>query len=630
MNKLTLILAALLLFNSTGNAQSTNQQNGEKIKKIQAQIDAVQKQIEVNPCFVKSGSKFCEKRDSDKYEKLLLQKKNFEIAKQKELNPPQPPRQSNLLEPGTTSSYVGAMLFLGVVAVALVALAIWAIFRTRTLPKSDAHGTARFASENELVQAEIARPERDLAEGEFYIGGLNKKLDAVLPRERTSRHVYVIGSTGSGKTYSTIAPNILFSRNESLFISDVKDNELWRMTSGYKKMPIRLEPMNPRFNMMRFNWIPSLHDDVTKAKTLSSAVIFSSIKAENAGESIFFYSTAKDLLAAVWLHTAASEHPTPRNAYQLLMSKEEVLRDVLENTDVLEARTAARTYLDAPDRTAGGMLSTARDACSFMQQREIQHFTDTAKATDFSVMRENECAAYYQAPFEHKELLKPLNCLLLTYLFQQLKEKKGLTVKFILDEFGNFGRIPNFENEITLLRSRNMPVIACVQSFKSQLEENYGRTATTTILGNFNTKIALAGLDVTDTKEISQALGKYTYVKEKVSKTDAGILQGSSTTSIDEHARDLMTGDEITRMSKENLLVFHCGELHPFIAGRITYNTPEKTFEIQEKPLRTLETIPSQPASAARKQQPQPLPEFPEMVDDEPPFFPEVIDDRDE
>ena len=626
MNKLTLIFAALLLFSITANAQ-----NNEKANKIQAQIDAVQKQIEANPCYIKSGSKFCKQKDDDKYQKLLQQKKNLETAKQTKLNPPQPPpRQPKSLDAGTTSDYMVVMTILGVVAVGVVVLAIWAILGERRLPESIAHGSARFATENELIQADIARRKIDLTEGEFFIGGLGKKLDAVLPKERTSRHIQIIGSTGSGKTYSTIAPNILFSRSESLFISDVKDSELWTMTSGYKKHPIRIDPMNPRLNMMQFNWIPSLHDDLTKAKLLSSAVIYSTISAENAGESIYWYETARDLIAAIWLHIATTEYPTPRNAYQLLMSKQSVLQDVLENSDVLDARTLARNYLDSPEKAAGSMLSTARNACSFMQQREIQNFTATTQNTDFSVMREIECAAYYQAPYQHEKLLKPLNCLLLTYLFQQLKEKDGLTVKFILDEFANFGRIPNFESEITLLRSKKMPVIACVQTLKSQIQSNYGRSATETILGNFNTKIAFAGLEINSTKEISQALGKFTYVQEKTSKTDAGILQGSTTTSINEHARDLMTPDEITRMNKDNLLVFHCGELHPFIAGRIIYNTRKRTFEVQEQPLVSLEAVAHTPTAPERTQLPPPFPEFPEIVDDEPPMLPEfseVIDD---
>jgi type IV secretory pathway TraG/TraD family ATPase VirD4 len=271
---------------------------------------------------------------------------------------------------------IGILCFIGIIA-----LIIWALTRPRTLPESDAHGTARYASLEELKTEKILRVNLETNPGDFIIGQ-SKQGFLVLEWKRTSRHVLIIGVNGSGKTFSIICPNIIGSTGESLFISDVKrqkgttNGELWELTSGYKRKACYFSPLEPAKNMLKFNWIPALRGDVVTAKLFAEAVVFSTEGAKNAGASAFWYETARDLLAATWLHTAETENPTPANAYQILMMKEADLRKLLENSHVSAARLAARTYLDAPDKTSGSMLSTARNSFSFMQSPEIQHFTE--------------------------------------------------------------------------------------------------------------------------------------------------------------------------------------------------------------------------------------------------------------
>jgi type IV secretory pathway TraG/TraD family ATPase VirD4 len=507
----------------------------------------------------------------------------------------------------------------GICVLGILILPFWLLLRRSKLPYSDAHGTARFADLNELKAADILRKNYETEQGDFIIGQC-KEGYLILPFERTSRHELIIGVNGSGKTKSIICPNITNSTGESLFISDVKrqkgttNGELWELTSGYTKKACYFSPLEPTKNMLKFNWIPALRGDVITAKLFAEAVVFSSEAVKNAGESLFWYETARDLLAATWLHAAETDHPTPLNAYQILMSKESELKELLENSPVPEAKMLARTYLDAPEKTGGSMLTTARNSFGFMQSREIQHFTDTPNATDFSGLRRKEIAIYYQARSEKKTLLQPLNCLILTYVFRQLKETDGLMVKFILDEFANFGKIPDFHTEITLLRDKHLPIIAAVQTLRSQIESNYGKNATDTILSNFNNKFCFAGLDGKSAEEISRSLGEFTYVQQKIAKTSNGIFDGSSTTkTIQEHGRRLMTADEITRMAQEEILAFHISEMHPFKAWRIPYEAKVRTIEIKEKEVKQVKFPPRPqlvPASAQKEVNIPPMPEF--------------------
>jgi type IV secretory pathway TraG/TraD family ATPase VirD4 len=133
-------------------------------------------------------------------------------------------------------------------------------------------------------------------------------------------------------------------------------------------------------------------------------------------------------------------------------------------------------------------------------------------------------------------------------------------------------------------------------------------------LSNFNNKFCFAGLDGKSAEEISRSLGEFTYVQQKIAKTSNGVFDGGSTTkTIQEHGRRLMTADEITRMPPEQILAFHISEMHPFKAWRIPYEVKARTAEIKEREIKQIK-FPPRPQLAAVPAQSKvnipPMPEF--------------------
>lgn len=486
---------------------------------------------------------------------------------------------------------IGVLIFAGMI--------LYRLFHKKT---SGVHGTARFSTEHELKKLGIIRePIKDrLEEGEIIIGEMNagffSRLVAglrhiVLPARIAAMHFLAIGRTGAGKTLTILAPNIVrASFNESLFISDVKRHEtkprgeLWELTSGYRKNAIYFAPMEPQCNVLKFNWIPLLIKsdgtaDVVKAQLYARAVVENG---KRNPEGDFWDKSGANLLAAIWLHVAVSNEPHPLAAFHILNgSDEEFLTNLLENSPCREAALLASQYFTADDRQKSGIVTTAQLAFSFMHASEIQEFTYTTEAIDFRSMREKSISIYYQMRDTHAKLLAPLSSLILTVLFEQLKETSGHTVKFLLDEFANFGRIPDFENQITLLRSRKMPVLACVQSLTSQIEGLYGKSGGETIVGNFVTKAAFAGLDYDVAKPISNEMGKFTVVQDLTSRRVGKIIEGTRSTQM--HGRELMTPDEIKTLPKTSLLIFKCENNNPFLVERIDYDIEEKAREVNSK-----------------------------------------------
>lgn len=128
-------------------------------------------------------------------------------------------------------------------------------------------------------------------------------------------------------------------------------------------------------------------------------------------------------------------------------------------------------------------------------------------------------------------------------------------VHFVFDEFANIGELPNFEQTISTVRSRNISCSVIVQSF-AQLERRY-REGAEIIKDNCDTTLFLGGKAVKTNKEISEAIGKETVSAMTVNDSRG---QGSSTTRNRQIIeRDLMQASEVGRLPRDEAIVLIAG-----------------------------------------------------------------------
>lgn len=128
-------------------------------------------------------------------------------------------------------------------------------------------------------------------------------------------------------------------------------------------------------------------------------------------------------------------------------------------------------------------------------------------------------------------------------------------VHFVFDEFANIGELPNFEQTISTVRSRNISCSVIVQSF-AQLEKRY-REGAEIIKDNCDTTLFLGGKAVKTNKEISEAIGKETVSAMTVNDSRG---QGSSTTRNRQIIeRDLMQASEVGRLPRDEAIVLIAG-----------------------------------------------------------------------
>lgn len=132
-------------------------------------------------------------------------------------------------------------------------------------------------------------------------------------------------------------------------------------------------------------------------------------------------------------------------------------------------------------------------------------------------------------------------------------------VRLILDEFYNIGRIPDFENAISTIRSRNISASIILQS-KTQMEEVY-KDKTDAIIDNCDTTLFLGGKGNKTLKELSEMLGKQTI--SAINNSRSRGTQKSDSTNYQELGRELMMIDELSVMSRSRCICMISG-VRPF------------------------------------------------------------------
>ena len=157
----------------------------------------------------------------------------------------------------------------------------------------------------------------------------------------------------------------------------------------------------------------------------------------------------------------------------------------------------------------------------------------------------------------------------------RLKER----VFFILDEFVNIGRIPDFDKKISTSRSRGISFSVILQNL-DQLEAVYEKSYET-IMGNCDTHIFLGSNSFKTVEYFSKALGEKTIDRDSVSVSrDKQRHKTGTSTSDQVMARALMTPDELRRMDNDECIIFEKG-LKPIKAKKYYYFQKPMAKEMQ-------------------------------------------------
>lgn len=128
-------------------------------------------------------------------------------------------------------------------------------------------------------------------------------------------------------------------------------------------------------------------------------------------------------------------------------------------------------------------------------------------------------------------------------------------VHFIFDEFANIGTIPQIEETIAVVRSRNIGISIILQSI-AQLESKYDKK-TQTIVDCCDTTVFLGGKSNSTNKEIAEMIGKQTIHQMTYNESSGQSTSASKNMQI--QGRDLIDAAEIGKMSRKKAIVLIAG-----------------------------------------------------------------------
>jgi len=398
-----------------------------------------------------------------------------------------------------------------------------------------------------------------------------------------------LDGSGSGKSASYSKPNA-YQMLGSYVFTDPK-GELYDDTAGYLKehgYDIKvLNLVNPA-NSDGYN--PLMH----VASELDVDVIANTVVKGQASESKsdpYWDDMAEMLLKALIYYLIATRPEEEQN----LASCSELVRAANTNggsnllTELMNqlpydhpARMYYKSIEIAPEKTYGSILSSLQSKLGKFDSKEIAEVTST-DTINFEDIGKKKTAVYVISSDTHTAY-----DFLLTIFFSQMIQqlynyadlnggRLKMPVFFILDEFANIGRIPDFDKKISTSRSRGIQFSVILQNL-DQLEAIYEKSYET-IMGNCDTHVFLGSNSYKTVEYFSKALGEKTIFRQsKSTNRDKHWHKQGFSDSEQMLGRALMTPDELRRMDNDLCIILEKG-IKPVKARKFYYFEQQKMYK---------------------------------------------------
>lgn len=250
------------------------------------------------------------------------------------------------------------------------------------------------------------------------------------------------------------------------------------------------------------------------------------------------------------------------------------------------ARMYYKSIEIAPEKTYSSILSTLQSKLGKFDSKEIAELTST-DTIDFDEIGNKKTAVYVISSDTHKAydfLLTIFFSQMIQQLYDLADRSPGLKLKvptyFILDEFANIGKIPDFDKKISTSRSRNISFSVILQNV-DQLEAIYEKSYET-IMGNCDTHLFLGSNSFKTVEYFSKALGEKTIGRDSISiNRDRQNWKTGKSVSDQVMARALMTPDELRRLDNDLCIIYEKG-IRPVKANKFYYFKHPMAKELAE------------------------------------------------
>lgn len=461
------------------------------------------------------------------------------------------------------------LIFTGLYAVIVLA----ASSEHRNTRPGEEHGSARWGNAKELN-----RRYRD-TQGPNLLMTRNIRIGVDGYKHKHNTNVLVVGGSGAGKTRTYAVPNVL-EAGCSMVITDPK-GEILRKTGGFLKRAgyeVRVfDLLNPDASFC-YNPFRYVRDDKEVLQLITN-LIQNTTPPHAQSSDPFWEKSETALLQALMLYLLHEAPPEEQNfgmVMELLGSAQ--VKEEDENfespLDILFERLAMRDpesiavkqygiYKQAAGKTAKSILVSVGVRLAAFNLPQIARLTMTDEL-HLDDLGERRVALFYCIPDSDKSLNYLVGMvytqLIQTLFYQADRVHRGrlpVPVHCLMDEFPNIS-LPkdSFQSALATMRSRGIFCSIIVQNI-AQLKSMY-KDSWESLVGLCDEFLYLGGNEQGTHKYVSELIGKETV--ETTSRSLSRGRSGSSSTSHQQTARDLMTPDEVRLLSNDKALLFVRGE----------------------------------------------------------------------
>lgn len=397
-------------------------------------------------------------------------------------------------------------------------------------------------------------------------------------------HTLILGATRAGKGRTVVIQTIgsLILAGESVIVTDPKGESYYYYKKilelfGYNIVVIDFK--NPR-KSTRFNFLQPIIDRMDE-DDLPGAIdatwdLVSQLVGEPKGERLWNDGEASTIaactMAVVYDNRAPENHKYRNltNVYYFLSQMctpvqvgKELVLPITKYVQDLPYEHPSKGLLAvsdiAPSRTRGSFYTSALMTLKLFTNPLI---ADMTSHTDYDTMKvgDSKTAIFIILPDDRKTYYT-LATLYVTQQYQLSSRAADLRggrlrrrINYLLDEFGNFAKIPNFTTMQTVGGGKGIRFNIFVQDF-NQIDDIYEATQGKIIRSNCENWIYLQTDDPDTLEGLSKKLGKYTISTYSLSANHQKFSNPSSSHNISLTGRELLTPDEIKNISRPYSLI---------------------------------------------------------------------------
>ena len=457
----------------------------------------------------------------------------------------------------------------------------------------DLHGSARLATAEDILRSGflLDDPAALLSQSSALpLGNVPIKGGQRLVRAKGDVHALLFAPPGAGKTTAYVIPTAMDWQG-NLIALDVK-GEIAVATAGHRRQLgsriLLLDPSRKDPSLARYNPLLSIRShpyDVQDVGELAQLLV-----PDTDGSDPFWKQSARALLEGVILHVLyAEKEKTLARCYGFLCSPSEPIDQQFQRMLDTEhdpqavhgwkhhprVEMAARTMLDMPAQTRGGVIANA--------QASLSPYADpilaaASSVSDFALedlyrVKDRPVSLYLVIdPNQLQRLANHIRIVLSQIAAALTRELPSQVqrhpVLLLLDEFPVFGRMKVIETAIAYFRGYGVQCYIVVQHI-GQLLAAYGRHES--ISPNCSVQIAFAPADLETAQQLSKRAGAQTVRYERGSRSSQGAFQGNVSVQEADSGRPLFMPDEIMRLPRGQALVLRTGTFPILLRPRPYY-----------------------------------------------------------